>query len=89
MRTNGWPATAQVDRLRQAAPFSTVARVLNRLGLGRLRNLEPKPPVQRYERERPGDLIHIDFKKLPRFRKGSACRAGATGRVTSSGDGVA
>jgi transposase-like protein len=42
------------------APFSTVARVLNRLGLGRLRNLEPKPPIQRYERDRPGDLIHID-----------------------------
>ena len=42
------------------APFSTVARVLNRLGLGRLRNLEPKPPIQRYEREQPGDLIHID-----------------------------
>jgi transposase len=43
-----------------AAPFSTVARTLNRLGLVRLRNLEPKPPVQRYERETPGDLIHID-----------------------------
>ena len=53
-----------------AAPFSTVARALNRLGLGRLRNLYPKPPVQRYERERPGDLIHIDLKKLARFRKG-------------------
>jgi len=52
-----------------AAPFSTVARVLNRLGLGRLRNLEPKPSVQRYEREHPGDLIHIDVKKLARFRK--------------------
>lgn len=52
-----------------AAPFSTVARALNRLGLGRLRNLEPKPPVQRYERETPGDLIHIDVKKLARFRK--------------------
>jgi transposase InsO family protein len=52
-----------------SAPFSTVARALNRLGLGRLRNLEPKPPVQRYERERPGDLIHIDVKKLARFRK--------------------
>ncbi len=52
-----------------SAPFSTVARALNRLGVGRLRNLEPKPPVQRYERERPGDLIHIDVKKLARFRK--------------------
>jgi hypothetical protein len=52
-----------------AAPFSPVARVLNSLGLGRLRNLEPKPPVQRYQRETPGDLIHIDFKKLARFRR--------------------
>ena len=43
-----------------AAPFSTVARALNRLGLGWLRNLEPKPAVQRYVRETPGDLIHID-----------------------------
>jgi transposase-like protein len=43
-----------------AAPFSTVARTFSRLGLGRLRNLAPKPPVQRYERETPGDLIHID-----------------------------
>jgi hypothetical protein len=52
-----------------AAPFATAARVLNRLGLGRLRNLEPKPPVLRYEREHLGDLIHIDVKKLARFRK--------------------
>ena len=51
------------------APFSTVARSLNRLGLRRLRNLEPKPVVQRYERQTPGDLIHIDVKKLARFRK--------------------
>ena len=57
-----------IDRLLQA-PFSTVARALSRLGLGRLRNLEPKPPVQRYEWERPGDLIHIDIKSLARFRK--------------------
>lgn len=51
------------------APFSTVARGLNRLGLGRLRNLDPKPPLQRYKRQTPGDLIHIDVKKLDRFRK--------------------
>jgi len=51
------------------APFFTMARVLNRLGLGRLRNLEPKPPNQRYERHHPGDLIHIDVKKLARFRR--------------------
>ena len=52
-----------------AAPFSTVARTLSRLGLGRLRNLEPRPPVQRYEWKRPGDLIHVDIKSLARFRQ--------------------
>lgn len=52
-----------------AVPFSTVARALNRLGLGRLRNLEPKPPVQRYEWERPGDLLQIEIKTLAHFRK--------------------
>jgi len=38
-------------------------------GLGPSRNLDPKPTVQRYECERPGDLIHIDIKSLARFRK--------------------
>jgi hypothetical protein len=51
------------------APFSSVARTLHRLELGRLRNLEPKPPVQRYEWERPVDLMHVDVKTLARFRK--------------------
>jgi len=53
------------------APFSTVAGALSRLGLGRLRNLEPKSPVQRYEWERPGDLIDIDIdiKSMALFRK--------------------
>ena len=47
-----------------------------RPGLGRLRNLEPKPPVQRYEQERRGDLIHINIKKLARFLKvGTASQA--------------
>ena len=41
----------------------TVSRVLRRLGLHRLSALEPEP-VRRYERERPGELIHIDIKKL-------------------------
>ena len=44
-----------------------MARALNRLGLGRLRNLDPKSPVQRYERQRPGELIPINVKKLARF----------------------
>jgi len=45
-----------------AAPFSTVARTLSHLGLGWFRTPEPKPVVQRYERQIPGDLIHIDVK---------------------------
>ncbi len=47
-----------------AMPCSTVGAVLRRLGLGRLAALDPKPPVVRYERENPGELIHIDIKKL-------------------------
>jgi len=57
-----------IARLLQA-PFSTVARALSRLGLGRLRNLEPKVPVQSYELARPGDLIHIVIMSLARFRR--------------------
>jgi len=45
-----------IARLLQA-PFSTVARALSHLGLGRLRNLAPKVPVQRYEWARPGQAI--------------------------------
>ena len=46
---------------------ATVSRVLKRLGISRLRDLEPAEPVRRYERECPGELIHIDIKKLGRF----------------------
>jgi transposase len=52
-----------------AAPFSDVGSALKGLGLGRLRNLEPKPLVQCYEWKRPGNLLHIDVKTLARFRK--------------------
>jgi transposase InsO family protein len=46
---------------------STVSAVLKRVGLGRLSRLEPLEPVRRYERSRPGELIHIDVKKLGRI----------------------
>src|SRR5258708_24122471 len=46
---------------------STVSVVLHRLGLGRLRYLNPPPPVQRYQWERPGELVHMDTKKLGRI----------------------
>jgi transposase InsO family protein len=48
---------------------STVGRVLRRAGLSRLRDLEPAEPVVRYEHEHPGDLIHIDTKKLGRIER--------------------
>jgi transposase InsO family protein len=46
---------------------STVSRWLRREGLGRLVQLDPPGPVRRYQRERPGELIHLDIKKLGRF----------------------
>lgn len=70
---------AEIERLRRtrmtgpqiarqlAMPRSTVGAVLRRLGLGRLSALDPKPPVVRYERAAPGELIHIDTKKLGRI----------------------
>jgi transposase InsO family protein len=46
---------------------ATVSRILQRLGLNKLSALEPAEPVRRYERECPGELIHIDIKKLGRI----------------------
>jgi len=46
---------------------ATVSRVLRRAGLSKLSDLRPQEVVQRYEREAPGDLLHIDIKKLGRF----------------------
>jgi transposase InsO family protein len=57
------PAIARILGL----PRSTVGAVLRRLGLGKLKDLDPKPPVVRYERSRPGEMIHLDIKKLGRF----------------------
>jgi transposase InsO family protein len=48
---------------------ATVSRILQRLGLSNLKVLEPIEPVRRYEREQPGELIHIDIKKLGRFAR--------------------
>jgi transposase InsO family protein len=46
---------------------ATVSRILKRLGLNRINALEPCEPVRRYEREHPGEMIHIDIKKLGRI----------------------
>ena len=48
---------------------STVGRILVRHGLNRWRDLEPAEPVIRYERDRPGEMIHIDIKKLGKFSR--------------------
>jgi transposase InsO family protein len=48
---------------------ATVSRVLKRAGLSRLKDIEPAEPVRRYEHEHPGDMIHIDIKKLGRFER--------------------
>jgi transposase InsO family protein len=48
---------------------ATVSRILKRLGLNRIQALEPAEPVRRYQREHPGELIHIDIKKLGRFER--------------------
>jgi transposase InsO family protein len=46
---------------------ATVSRILRRLGLNRLSALEPAAPIRRYEREHPGEMIHLDIKKLGRI----------------------
>ena len=48
---------------------ATVSRVLTRLGLNKLKALDPPEPVRRYERQTPGELLHIDIKKLGKFNK--------------------
>ena len=54
-------------------PLSTVSGILTRIGMGRLGRLGLEP-AQRYERERPGELIHIDVKKLGRIQGGAGKR---------------
>jgi transposase len=58
-------------------PLSTVSGILTRIGMGKLGRLGLEP-AERYERDRPGELIHIDVKKLGRIQGGAGHRA--TGR---------
>jgi transposase InsO family protein len=67
---------------------ATVGRILTRHGLNRWRDLEPAEPVRRYERDRPGEMIHIDIKKLGRFNKvGHRITKDRTGQSNSRGIG--
>jgi len=61
-------------------PASTISGILKRIGMGKLGRLGQEPP-QRYERARPGELIHIDVKKLGRITGGAGKRiTGGHGR---------
>jgi transposase InsO family protein len=60
-------------------PLSTVSGILTRIGLGKLGRLGMEP-AQRYERERPGELIHVDVKKLGRIVGGAGRRVRAGGQ---------
>jgi transposase InsO family protein len=67
---------------------ATVSRVLRRAGLSRLKDLDPAEPVRRYERQHPGELVHIDIKKLGRFdRVGHRITGDRTGQSNSRGVG--
>jgi transposase InsO family protein len=67
---------------------ATVSRILKRLGLNRLSALEPAEPIRRYERETPGEIIHIDIKKLGRFESiGHRITGDRAGQSNSRGVG--
>ena len=75
----GEAAVAEIEQLRRqrlsgpaiarrlGRPIATVGLVLRRRRLGRLAALDPKPEIVRYQRDQPGELIHIDIKKLGRI----------------------
>ena len=54
---------------RLGMPRSTVGAVLRRRGLGRLPPATPPPPIRRYERAHPGELVHVDIKSLVRIER--------------------
>ena len=86
LRRRRWTGK-QVARETGVSP-ATVSRVLKRLGLNKLRALEPAEPVVRYERKEPGEMIHLDIKKLGRFdRVGHRITGDRTGQSNSRGIG--
>jgi transposase InsO family protein len=93
-------AIAALRRLRFTGPeiaetlgmaLSTVSGILTRIGMGKLGRFGLEPAV-RYERERPGELIHIDVKKLGRIHGGAGKRITGVkrnpGRSRTDADGV-
>jgi transposase InsO family protein len=90
-------AIAALRRLRMTAqeiaellsmPLSTTSAVLARIGLGKRSRLEPPEPPNRYERSAPGELVHVDVKKLARFhRPGHRMLGRGRGRYDERGVG--
>jgi transposase-like protein len=85
-------AIAALRRLRFTGPeiaetldmaLSTVGQILNRLGMGKLGRLGLEP-AQRYEWQHPGELIHIDIKKLGRIQGGAGNRSARPSAITTS-----
>jgi transposase InsO family protein len=65
MRRMRWPLWRIAER--SGRGIATISRCMKRLGLSRLKSLEPPVPVVRYERAAPGELLHLDTKKLGRI----------------------
>lgn len=63
-RLLAWQIAAALNMAR-----STVIKVLSRLGLSRLKYIDPPPAYKRYEYAAPGELVHIDIKKIARFSR--------------------
>ncbi len=85
-----WMTAAEIAEVLGMA-LSTVSRWLKRIGLGRRSRLSPPEPPNRYERKRPGELIHVDIKKLGRIlRPGHRVTGNRRDRYTDArGYGVA
>jgi transposase len=80
--------TGQAIAAETGVSAATVSRILKRLGLNRLSALEPAEPPRRYQRDRPGELIHIDIKKLGKFNKiGHRITGDRTGQSNNRGVG--
>lgn len=66
LRRRRWPLWRIASD--QGSSIATVSRCMKRVGLSRLKSLDPVEPIVRYERERPGELIHIDTKRLGKIK---------------------
>src|SRR5271169_1902831 len=86
LRRQRWTGK-QIAKATGVSP-ATVSRVLKRLGLNKLKALDPVEPIRRYQRQHPGEMIHIDIKKLGRFdRIGHRITGDRTGQSNSRGIG--